>query len=306
MSGKVLSLREIKAILPQRYPMLMLDRVELESDAKATAIKNVSMNEAFFQGHFPNHPIMPGVLQVEAMKQLCEILARPKLDPKGEADVYMRLVEKVKFRKPNHPGDRIKISAELIETGDHELVFRTEVANNSGVTCESKMTLAVRAKTGPAAMPGNFGEFDKHESSAMDVTKIMELIPHRYPFLFIDHISVVEGDRIVAVKNVTGNEEIYAHTPDDYATLPEAIQCEILAQAGCIGVLAREENRGKIGYFMSIDRAECFAPVYPGDQLICDITIPAGKGRFGKGNGTIKVDGKVVFEIIMMFAIVDA
>lgn len=305
MSGKVLGLREIKAILPQRYPMLMLDRVELESDVKATAVKNLSINEPFFMGHFPHHPIMPGVLQVEAMKQLCEILARPKLDPKGEADVYMRVVEKVKFRKPNNPGDRLVISAELVETRENELVFVTGVANNCGATCESKMTLAVRPKNGPSAMPAPYGEFDKNESTALDVTKIMELIPHRYPFLLIDNISVVEGERIVAVKNVTGNEEIYSHTEDGYATLPEALQCEILAQAGCIGVLAREENRGKIGYFMSIDRAESLAPIYPGDQLICDIIIPPGKGRFGKGNGTIKVDGRVVFEITLMFAIVD-
>lgn len=306
MSNSILGLSEIKAVLPQRYPMLMLDRVELIDENKAVAVKNLSMNEMFFQGHFPNHPIMPGVLQVEAMKQLGEILARPVLDPSGDNDVYMRIVEKVKFRKPNNPGDRVKVEAEIVERKEGEVVVQARTSNNSGMTCEAKITLAVRPKTGPTQMPQMFNEFDKHEGTPMDVTQIMSLVPHRYPFLLIDNLAAIEGDRIVATKNVTGNEEIFAHCPDQYAVLPEALQCEIIAQSGCACVLARPENAGKIGYFMSIDRAESFAPIYPGDQLVCDIVLPPAKSRFGKGTGSIRVDGKLVFEITLMFAIVDA
>ncbi|MBQ4335777.1 MAG: 3-hydroxyacyl-[Lentisphaeria bacterium] len=117
----------------------------------------------------------------------------------------------------------------------------------------------------------------------------------------IDYVAKVEGDLVSAVKNVTGNEPMMA----GYATLPESVMCEITAQAGCASVLARPENAGKIGYFMSIDRAECFSPVYPGDRLVCEITLPPAKGRFGKGTGRILVGGRTVFEITLMFAIVE-
>ncbi len=304
--SKILDLSAIKAVLPQRYPMLMLDRAEIIDENTAVAVKNLSMNEMFFQGHFPNHPIMPGVLQVEAMKQLGEILARPKLDPSGENDVYMRIVEKVKFRKPNNPGDRVKVEAQVTQWLDNEAVVKASTSNNSGVTCEALITLAVRPKSAPSAMPELYNEFDKHEGTPMDVNQIMSLVPHRYPFLLIDNLAVIDGDKVIAVKNVTGNEEIFAHCPDNYATLPEALMCEILAQSGCACVLSRPENAGKIGYFMSIDRAESFAPVYPGDQLICEITLPPGKSRFGKGTGSIRVGDKVVFTTALMFAIVDA
>ncbi|MDD5727932.1 MAG: 3-hydroxyacyl-ACP dehydratase FabZ [Victivallales bacterium] len=306
--SNVLNLKQIKEILPQRYPLLMLDRAEKESESKFTAIKTLTVNEWFFPGHFPDHPIMPGVLQVEAMKQLAQIATAGKLDPSGKMDIYMRVVEKVKFRKPNNPGDRIKIEAEVLEIKDGEAIVTGKTSNNSGLTCQAKITLAARPKTHPATMPKMYTEFDKSEDIAHDVIDIMKVIPHRYPFLLIDNIVRGEAGNVTAIKNVSQSEPIFAQCPDDYAVLPCSLQCEIAAQAGCMAVLSQPQNQGKnkLAYFMSIERAEIFHPVFPGDQLVCNVIIPPGSSKFGKGNGTINVDGRKVFEVFLMFAVVDA
>jgi len=303
----IISLKEIKKILPQRYPMLMLDRAEKQSDTKYAAVKNVTINENVFNGHFPGHSIVPGVLQVEAMKQLAQLAVADKLDPKGEDDIYMRVVEKVKFRKPNNPGDRMLVEAEVLEIANGEAIVSCKTTNNSGLSCQAKITLAVRPKNHPTRMPKIFTEFDKHAETPSDVHEIMKRIPHRYPFLLIDNIAEYgeDGTTICAVKNVSQNEPMFANCPDDYAVLPESLQCEIAAQSGCVSVLANPENKGKIGYFMSIEKAEVLAPIFPGDQINCNMAIHSGSSRFGKGHGTISVDGEVVFKIELMFAIVD-
>jgi 3-hydroxyacyl-[acyl-carrier-protein] dehydratase len=239
------------------------------------------------------------------MKQLAQMAVQAKLDPKNELDVYMRIVEKVKFRKPNFPGDRLRIDVEIESTNDNEAVVNATTSNNSGTTCQARLTLAVRPRITTVGMPKLFNEYDKSPETFMDVNQIMATVPHRYPFLLIDNIARINGERIIAIKNTTINEEIFTGYTPDYAVLPESLQCEIVAQAGCACVLSRPENKGKIGYFMSIDRAEAFHPIFPGDQLVCDLELPAGQSRFGKGTGFIKVEDKVVFQISLMFAIVD-
>ncbi|MBR7104494.1 MAG: 3-hydroxyacyl-ACP dehydratase FabZ [Lentisphaeria bacterium] len=303
---KVLGLKEIMSILPQRSPMLLLDRAQQIDEKHWTGAKNVSMDEAFFQGHFPGHPIMPGVLQLEAMKQLCELAVRDVLDPAGAADVYLKEVNKVKFRRPANPGDRLKIDAEILEMEANNALLKAVISTSAGVASEAQITLAVRDRAaGPESMPQLFNEYDKNDAVLMDISKVMDLMPHRFPFLLIDYVFSMEGERVIAVKNVTANEPIFAND-SQLKVLPESILCEIAAQSGCACVLARPENAGKIGYFMAIDHAESLAPVYPGDQLVIDLILPPAKSRFGKGGCEIRVDGKVVFKINLMFAIVDA
>ncbi|MDD3116151.1 MAG: 3-hydroxyacyl-ACP dehydratase FabZ [Victivallaceae bacterium] len=306
--GKILGPAEITKIINYRSPLLMLDRAVVENENKIIGVKNISTNEMFFQGHFPNHQIMPGVLQIEAMKQLAQLLVAKKLDPENKYDIYIRNLEKVKFRKPNNPGDRLKVEAELKELSNDTAIFSTKTSNNSGLTCQAVMTLAIRPKAHPDTMPELWGEMDKSADTVQDVNKIMSAIPHRFPFLLIDNVARVEADRFFSVKNVTVNEPVFQGYTGDYMIMPESYLCEIAAQSGCACVLSRPENAGKIGYFMSIDDAESIAPVFPGDQLICECSMPASteKSRFGKGTAVLRVGEKIVFKIQIVFAIVDA
>jgi UDP-3-O-[3-hydroxymyristoyl] N-acetylglucosamine deacetylase/3-hydroxyacyl-[acyl-carrier-protein] dehydratase len=112
----VLDINDIFHILPHRYPFLMIDRViDLPTDRKCTAIKNVSINEPYFEGHFPNHPVMPGVLQIEAMAQTASIIVMRLPENQGKIGYFMS-ANNVKFRRPVFPGDTLRINAELVKT----------------------------------------------------------------------------------------------------------------------------------------------------------------------------------------------
>jgi beta-hydroxyacyl-ACP dehydratase FabZ len=108
---------EIASILPHRYPFLLVDRIlEMEPGRKIVGIKNVSVNEPFFQGHFPDYPIMPGVLIIEAMAQVAGVLAF-RSSPKESAGklVYFIGIDRAKFRKPVTPGDQLRMEVEVIQ-----------------------------------------------------------------------------------------------------------------------------------------------------------------------------------------------
>jgi len=109
--------QEILKLLPHRYPFLLVDRVvEIVPGQKLVAYKNVSFNEPFFNGHFPGHPVMPGVLILEALAQSCAILAYKSegMDPEQNV-TYLMAIDHAKFRKPVVPGDRLELTVEVVK-----------------------------------------------------------------------------------------------------------------------------------------------------------------------------------------------
>lgn len=114
-SSQVLGIQEVMAILPHRYPFLMVDRIiEMPDDLHATGVKSVTINEPYFQGHFPGHPVMPGVLQLEAMAQVASIVMMRKTENSGQIGYFMS-ADEVKFRKPVFPGDTLFIHVEMMK-----------------------------------------------------------------------------------------------------------------------------------------------------------------------------------------------
>jgi 3-hydroxyacyl-[acyl-carrier-protein] dehydratase len=113
-TGAVIDLHKIQRMIPHRYPMLMIERViDVVPDVRAIGIKNVSINEWFFQGHFPAEPLMPGVLIIEAMAQTAAVLVVATLGPEKEGRlVYFMSVDSARFRKPVVPGDILHIFVE--------------------------------------------------------------------------------------------------------------------------------------------------------------------------------------------------
>ncbi len=109
--------KEIQEILPHRYPFLFVDRIlEMELGKRVVGIKNVTLNEPFFPGHFPGHPIMPGVLLLEAMAQVGGFLLMRSLDARAEKKVlYFTGIDKAKFRRPVVPGDQVRFEIEILQ-----------------------------------------------------------------------------------------------------------------------------------------------------------------------------------------------
>jgi UDP-3-O-[3-hydroxymyristoyl] N-acetylglucosamine deacetylase/3-hydroxyacyl-[acyl-carrier-protein] dehydratase len=116
-----LDIRRVLDVLPHRFPFVLIDRViSMDGETSLTALKNVSVNEPFFPGHFPGHPVMPGVLQLEAMAQAAGILLLKKGSAEGKVAFFMS-ADKVKFRKPVVPGDQLIIEAVLDKVRGNKL-----------------------------------------------------------------------------------------------------------------------------------------------------------------------------------------
>ena len=134
--------REIKNILPHRFPFLLVDKViELEPEVRAVGIKNVTINEQFFQGHFPDFPIMPGVLIVEAMAQVAGILAK-RSGAEGNT-VYFMAIDKVKFRKPVVPGDQIRFDVTIVQHRNSVWKFAGKAFVDDIIVTEAEFTAMV-------------------------------------------------------------------------------------------------------------------------------------------------------------------
>jgi len=144
-----LTYKDIIKILPHRHPFLFVDMItELEVGERVVGIKNVTINEYFFTGHFPGRPIMPGVLVIEAMAQVGGVLARlsepESMTKKGDNNIYFVAIDKVRFRKPIFPGDQIIFELTAMRKGSRIWKMKGRAMVNKKIAAEAELVAALR------------------------------------------------------------------------------------------------------------------------------------------------------------------
>ncbi|HEX7025402.1 MAG TPA: 3-hydroxyacyl-ACP dehydratase FabZ, partial [Gemmatimonadales bacterium] len=142
--GPILDINRILEVIPHRYPFIMVDRIlELEPRRRVVGIKNVTINEPFFQGHFPGHPVMPGVLIIESMAQAGGMLLMDELSVSEDKVVYFMALDKVKFRRPVLPGDQLRSEVEMIQFRGRTCRLRGTAFVDGQVVAEAEMLARV-------------------------------------------------------------------------------------------------------------------------------------------------------------------
>ena len=150
----MLDIRDIERILPHRYPFLLVDRVDEIDDQHIVARKLVSRNEPHFEGHFPGHPVMPGVLIIEALAQAGALYAARlvKFDPAKQV-IYFMAIDKAKFRKPVVPGDVLRLEVVPLRKGGVIWKMRGEAKVGEVVVAEAEFMASIQSKPGAAVAP---------------------------------------------------------------------------------------------------------------------------------------------------------
>ena len=149
-------------------------------------------------------------------------------------------------------------------------------------------------------------EIDRKDMGhVLDITRIQEIIPHRYPFLMVDRILEMDEKRIVGIKNVTVNEPFFQGHFPGHPVMPGVLILEAMAQTAGVYALSMSDNRGKLAYFATINNAKFRRPVVPGDQLILEVTFMKARTKIIQIHGIAKVGDDVAAEAELTFVIVD-
>jgi UDP-3-O-[3-hydroxymyristoyl] N-acetylglucosamine deacetylase / 3-hydroxyacyl-[acyl-carrier-protein] dehydratase len=177
---------------------------------------------------------------------------------------------------------------------------------------EAAQTFAPPPVDRPAAKPESNGN-SKHEpaptpvmdGATLDITGVMRVLPHRPPFLMVDNVLKIDGNKIVAKKNLTIGEHFFEGHFPGHPIMPGVLQLEAIAQVAGILMMRQAENAGKLAYFMSAEDVKWRKPVRPGDTLIISVEMTKSRGKIGKARGVCTVEGDVVSEANVTFMLVD-
>jgi len=145
----VYSIMDIMSFLPHRYPFLLVDRIlEIEGDKRIVGLKNVTINEPFFQGHFPGAPVMPGVLIIESMAQVAGVMIYRDMPDKERKLIYFTGIENAKFRRPVLPGDQLRIEMQLLNRRNNFGKMSGQATVEEKLAAEAIVTFAITERPG--------------------------------------------------------------------------------------------------------------------------------------------------------------
>jgi 3-hydroxyacyl-[acyl-carrier-protein] dehydratase len=152
-----LDINQIKEYLPHRYPLLLVDRVlHWESGKSITAIKNVTINEEFFNGHFPHKPVMPGVMMIEALAQTAALLSFLTMGhkPDDNSVVYFLGIDGARFKRPVEPGDQLKMEVEITRSARGIYKYKAKGSVDGQTAVEAELMCTMRDANDPTQLPG--------------------------------------------------------------------------------------------------------------------------------------------------------
>jgi UDP-3-O-[3-hydroxymyristoyl] N-acetylglucosamine deacetylase/3-hydroxyacyl-[acyl-carrier-protein] dehydratase len=232
------------------------------------------------------------VLTTEPLRYADEFVRHKILDIVGDFSLLGRpLRGHLVAVRPNHAAN-----CEMVRLLDAQMRKPAAAQTFGPPPVEAKPAAAVK----PAPPPD-----PSLDACALDVTRIMELIPHRYPFLLVDRIAKIEGDFIVGIKNVTMNENYFEGHFPGHPIMPGVLQLEAMAQVAGVLMRSRAGARPQLAYFLSAEEVKWRKPVFPGDTLVIEVELTKVRAKIGKARGRCKVRGEVVSEAEVTFMLRD-
>ena len=180
-------------------------------------------------------------------------------------------------------------------------------AVRSGHTLNIRLMNEILEQKARYERKGIAGGYDITGKREICVEEIMKILPHRYPFLFVDRVIEIEkGKRVVGIKNVTMNDNFFQGHFPTRPVMPGVLMIEAMAQTGGVAVLTGEEHRGKVAFFLAVDNVKFRKVVVPGDQLIMEVEVVKDKSRTASLHAVTKVNGEIAAEADMVFSFTDA
>jgi UDP-3-O-[3-hydroxymyristoyl] N-acetylglucosamine deacetylase / 3-hydroxyacyl-[acyl-carrier-protein] dehydratase len=246
------------------------------------------------------------VLTTEPLRYPEEFVRHKILDIIGDLALLGKQVcAHITAMKPSHTAN-CELTRQLLIQMRKPLVAAQTFAPPPPPPAPSAAPAPAKTAPGKESTPVSQDIVVVRDGMTLNINQLKKILPHRYPFLMVDKVVHIEGNKITAIKNVTVNEPFFQGHFPGYPIMPGVLQLEAMAQVAGLLMMRQAENAGKLAYFMSAENVKWRRPVVPGDTLVIDIEMTKSRGKIGRAKCACKVDGEVVSEAEVTFMLGDA